>query len=201
MDSNRPHPNYRLFIVIIAILAIGVWLTGVSLYKQKQQREEVPAVPITPAEVQKGADSTVAVVKKGLMLAKSNTDTVQVGQSVVFTPTFNSDGKDVIGYDLLVTYDEDALTYNGATSLLPSFSIVPVVKDGLISVTGYKPPEVKTETVFKNSQVIRIVFTAKKAGKHSISVVPTSGKQTSKFVDPDLNKLYPRTSSVEIVVE
>ncbi len=201
MDNTKPHPNYRLFIVIIAMLAIGVWLTAVSLYKQKQEREEIPAVPISPGTGQQSTVPTVSIINKGLMLAKSNTTSAQVGQSIVFTPTFNSEGKDVIGYDILVKYDPEALTYSGATSLLPSFSVVPVVSDGLVSITGYKPPEVKTETVFKDSSVVRIVFTAKTKGKHTISVVPTSGNQTSKFIDPDLNRLHPRTSAVDVVVE
>ncbi len=201
MDTNpqHPHPNYRLFISVIALLAIGIWLTSVYLYKLKQQRDEIPAVPITAVSSPE-ATTPIATITQGSIELKGNASKVSVGQAVVVTASFDSNKKDVVGYDVLVKYDENALAFVSATSLIPSFTVVPVVKNGLIAVTGSKALLIKSETVFKGTPVVRFTFTAKTKGKRTVSVLPSSGNLKSRFVDAKLEKLYPRTSSVEVEV-
>ncbi|OGK19331.1 hypothetical protein A3G67_00300 [Candidatus Roizmanbacteria bacterium RIFCSPLOWO2_12_FULL_40_12] len=196
MDSQNqpPHPNYRLFISIIALLAIGIWLVSVYLYRLKQDREDIPAVPV--AEVLPPAPTT-AITKGAIELAQQRANP-QVGQPFELTVTANSDKKDVVGYDVLLKFDESAWTYNSATSLIPSFTLVPVVRGGLISMTASKSPQVNTPTVFSNTDVVRVTFTAKKKGGATFTVLPSFGNQKTRMVDANLLKINPRTSSIKV---
>lgn len=197
IDKLRKHPNYTVFIVVLAVLAIGVWLTSVSLYQQKKQREEIPVVAVTSVPE---LDSQSTVSTQGIMALQQKNDRVATGQSVEVTVSLDSDKKDVVGYDVLLKYDPDAVDFVNTSSLIPSFSAVPVARDGLVSVTGYKALGANDPTVFSNTPVLRFVFTAKQKGTHTFSVLPSSGKQKTRIIDVDLNRLSPRTTSLQVEI-
>ncbi len=199
MDTQAPHPNYRIFITIVALLAIGIWLISVFLYRQKKDREEIAVVPVV--NVSEAEVSAAPILNRGSVELAQQRANPQVGQPLELTVTANSENQDVVGYDILVKYDQNAFAFVGATSLVPSFSVVPVAKDGLVSLTGSKSPSVKTPTVFSNTDIVRLTFTAKKKGTYDFSALSISGNQKSRLVDAKLEKLYPKTSLLEVKVD
>lgn len=200
MQENHPHPNYRIFIALVALLAIGIWFISIYLYRLKKEREEIPVVAV-PAVVEVSPAVTTFPVSNAVAKLATTSVNVATGRAISVSVNLDSDARDVVGYDVLVSYDPDVLTFSSAVSTVPTFTVIPVSKEGLVSLTGTKNPLATGSSVLNAADVARLTFVSKNKGETKLSIVQSSDKQKTQIIDSSLNKLYPKISSVTVNTE
>lgn len=132
---------------------------------------------------------------------EDGSEAIQVGQEAQIIVSGFSDGTNIDGYDVLLSYDADELEVVEVESLIPSFNIQQFIRGSFVSVTGYKRPDVDEVTAFDETPLLQYTVVAKEAGETELSILPAKGPETSKFVDPEVNQIYPQPETVTLQIQ
>lgn len=71
----------------------------------------------------------------------------------------------VSGYDIVLPFDSEALSFQSATSILSDFQVFSHAKNGVLSITGTKKLSENTYETMHNAQVAELIFTPRKSGE------------------------------------
>jgi len=113
----------------------------------------------------------------------------------------DSKGKQVVGYDAVVKYDNQALKFLNLTSLIPDIKIFKFPKKGLIVITGTKSLSSKKQLVFNNQDVLQLTFQPLVKSKTKVEIVDVSNKDKSQIVDNNSTSSLAKPSSLTIEIE
>lgn len=168
MDTQTPF-NHKLFFIafcILLLLCLGfILLRG---------RSSAPSTP-------RGGTQTItfAPKEKGSMTVHSSQSTVHSGESITISVSASSDGKPVVGYDVVLTYDEKLVRYVSAKSLVSDFELLPgKATPGRVPLTVIKSLSSQTPTVLTNTPVIQAEFTTLANGAAFFNLEFTPGSTT-----------------------
>lgn len=126
--------------------------------------------------------------------------TATVGEPVEVALEANSKGADVNGYDLLIPYDKTSFEITNVVSLKDSFEVYPKDREDYYSVTGIKLLNETDPTPFENEPIIQFEIVPKQAGELYIDVMAERGKETTKFVDANVQLIKPQIKPIKITV-
>lgn len=112
-----------------------------------------------------------------------------------------SGGKDVVAYDVLLGVDKTQFDIIDITSELPDFTIQKFDNETFQSVTGYKNPSIKEDTIFSDTTFLKLTLKPKMKGDFVVSVFNSQGNESSKMMDKDVNIITPQIGSVLVKVE
>lgn len=140
------------------------------------------------------------IMKRGALILQTggNKRRAPLTQNLVVDVLASSDKEDVVAFDTMMGYDQDAFDLVSVSSLLPSFSVSRHDQDGYVSVTAYQPPEVDARVVMKDTPVLRYVFSPKKAGFYTFSILSTSEKEKTQLVTTKTDRLFPEVSELTV---
>lgn len=99
-----------------------------------------------------------------MLKAKGDKIAVSMGQPITLVIAMDSDGKPVVGYDAIITFDPALVSYTTHTSLVSEFDIFRRAEEGKVLITGVKMPSVTNQVTLRNTNVAEVTFTPKKAG-------------------------------------
>ena len=163
------------------ILFLVVVFTGIQMLRRvtTKQQEEIKTLKTAQVIPTSGAQRETAA------LFSFATAPAPITSSVAFElpVLLNSVGKDVTGFDAVVTYDSVMLTLDTVTRVREGFDIYPKKANGRVTVTGLKQLGNNTPAVFANTPVVKLRFTPKVKGTTTLRIQPTVEKDTSKIVD------------------
>lgn len=199
--------GFTLFLIfaVIALLAAAaaIWFSiGSTMNKlteqadKKNQPSPVPTVT-EPQEVHKQP----AALPGGTMRLQSLDGSVgQIGKPVTVAVIADSAGDDIVGFDVLVDYNEGQFEFRSATVNASGFKIATSTQKGVLAVSGYKTLGEKNTAVFNNTQIATITLVPKQTGSFRIAPVSSVGKATSKMVTAAKQIILPELDSVNVVI-
>lgn len=182
-----------------AVVAL-VLLVGVGTFAFFSSQQNKTSAPVRPTRV----TSTVPTITLrpvigvmtissagGVRLSKSSPVTVQVQAS--------SQGRQVVGYDVVVTYDKTGFNFVKAASLMDDFKIYSYDRPTYVSLSAIKSLQDSKVTTWNNQSLVELTFQPKKAGTYTFSLTPI-GKEASKLVDEKAQAIYPSTGQLQLEV-
>lgn len=183
-----------LAILLIALLIVLV----VFLYANRQQlNNQSSSVMVKKIESPSPAELPTALT---LSLDKSQTG-FSVGKPIVVTVHADSHEEDVVGFDLLVTYDQTAFSFVKAQAADSAFSLYPRNSSTHLSVTGIKKPTIKDDKPFANTPLLTLTFQPKKQGSYKFVLTPKIGRETTKLVNDKTQVFNPTVESLTVTVK
>lgn len=179
--------------IIIALLVL-IAVTGVLLYLKGSQTKVTNTEGVAPSIVPTERPTT------GMFeLTAAETELV-VGKPTKVTVVANSEGKDVVGYDVILPLSPAEISNVSVKSLVPDFQIFTNESEEYLAVTGIKGLTSKNVNVLSETPLIEITFTPLKAGTLSMFLFEEKGREVTKFVDTDTKLYYPTLTSLDLVV-
>jgi hypothetical protein len=112
----------------------------------------------------------------------------------------DSNGKNVVGYDLALSYDPTAFKFVDAVSDLTEFNINKYVRENYVSFLAVKSLQNQTPTIFNQTKIISFIFTPIKTGKFSFSLQPLLGRDKTDLVTDKTEVINPKLNKLEIEV-
>lgn len=192
---NKTHPIIIISIgVILFLMAVVLIFTRRSATTQIANNTEINQQTISPT-------TKPTIARFGRLDISVPTTNIATGQDVVVTITGDSMGREIVGYDGLVTYDKSALMLQGAKSIIKDFTIFKFDRVSHLSLTAVKNLNSKTPTILSKTPMAELVFKAVKPGTFSIEIQSDIDKESTKMVDEKTNVLYPNLSSVMVTVK
>mgnify|MGYP001601606441 CR=1 FL=1 len=197
MPPVVPPPSSQrspLFAIIALILLV---ILGVFVYFSTQKKTSAPIRPtrttstiptVTPRPV---IGAMTISSSGGVRFSKSSPITLQVQAS--------SQGRQVVGYDVVVTYDKTGFDFVKATSLMDDFKIYSYYRPTYVSLSAIKSLQDIKVATWDNQSLMELTFQPKKVGSYSFSLAPV-GKETSKLVDEKAQAIYPSTGQLQLEV-
>jgi hypothetical protein len=186
--------------VIVAVLLLFVSIGG-FIYILKRQRDlSVPKENgMNVSTEQQTQISPIMKDRSGQLVMSVEKSTVQVNQPVMVTIKGTSNGKDIVGFDILVNYDSQYLDNPVITSATPDFQVTSYTKKkGFISITGTKTAINQTKELLNKTALVSIKFVTLKKGQTSIQLNEKVNQEETKLVDINLDHIYPEGSSLSL---
>lgn len=175
-------------LIFFSLLLIVVLI---FFFKNKNSQVEV-AKKIVPTE-------TILPKEGSLSFALPKSSFI-VNQPIEIKINGNFPDKDIVGFDLLLGYDDRNLDFIKAESLLPDFQIFSFKKEGVIRITAVKSPNAIAPTVFNNTAFVSISFLPKKIGNYQLEIIDKKDIFETFFIDSNQQKIYPGVTKINIVV-
>lgn len=200
-ELHQHHPVIRRIYLYIFIVTFLLFFAFVVVYFSQVQ------APTQPEDGATGQQTTetgaVKAEDKGyLTLALQNNDSneVQVGQTFNLVVGAFSEDSDIVGFDVLISYDQDVFTTGKATTPLRAFQIFSKEHDDYQSFTGALTPEGEAVN-FSSNDIMTVPLTAKQKGKYTFTILPSISNETTKLVESETTKVFaPEVTSLQITV-
>lgn len=198
MEEKKPpvkKHNRKKYIVIIAVAVVVVgWL----LLRRALNKPTLNTVGKKPAVSQ---PVIVKSFKLGSLSFESDQEVVPVSQNVGLKLKASSEGKNIVGYDIILKYDTDAFELSTKESLLPNFSIYVFKNDDGVTITGLKDPEDNSVSIFDGTPLVELSFVSKTQGAYDFTVVPDRDKEKTQLVDNKSQVYFPSLNNFSLQVE
>jgi len=191
METNNSNIFKFILIVVFIVLVI---LGGVLIFKNnnKNQEKAVSTENISP--------TVIPITKRGFMNISEEISDIKIKNQVDLKLSVDSDGENVTAFDVLIAYDPTKVEYVTVNSLNPDFKAYTKDKEGNISLTVVKTNLNNVTSIFKGDDIIRLIFKPKTTGEIGFKILPSLGKETTKYVNEKTQIIYPNINEVSVSV-
>jgi len=203
--NQKPHEHKTLLIMLIGIMVIFV-LLGIYLVSQKTKKDKDKSMAVSSINnpTQPTITPTPTLIpyaKKGIMklYTENNVLRFPVGQEVIIGVLASSEKSDIVGFDIVLSYDQNALEFTSAHSQLDSFKAYSYPRTDYVSITMIKSLQETNSTVFDNTDIAQLRFKALKKGTTSIELT-AKGNDSTKFADVNAKVTYPEMNKLMIEI-
>lgn len=191
VDTHKHIRRLHLYIFALTVVVLGlVWFLFKDQLGIVKKEEPTPAPQV---EVKKE--------NRGTMTLQSRTRAAAVGGQYVVQVVADSDAEDIVGFDVLLAFDQDAFNVSSVTSPLAGYRVVSTPQEGYLAVTGVQDPQNTVRNVFKNSVILEVALSPKLEGDYDIVILLQSGNADSKLVTTQTNILLPAVESLSVSVQ
>lgn len=193
-DTTAPKTiNLRLVMLLVLLLFAILIIYLISARSSPKNELNNTGQPPSP--------QPTAIIRSGQLMIKTTDELPKnVGNQVSFDIVANSEGKDIVGYDLVVGYDVNNWDVVNVNSALADFNLFKNnQKNGLI-VTGLKNPSNKTNHVWQGTKIATLIFRPKVKGNYVFELLTNTDKEVTKMIDVNSKAIYPNISQVSITV-
>ncbi len=175
-------------LLLIMALGVGILVHDKSV-KEKTSMNENTSIEPTKVPVGGSFNFTTAAT------------TVKAGQNTLVTIKGDSEGKSIVGFDILITYDPESVRINQVVSKNAEFQISSFTKKlGQISVTGTKTSGNSLAAILNASDLVTISVTPLRAGPLGLELKENIGNEKTKFIDQDYQEYTPNLGSLNLEV-
>lgn len=123
----------------------------------------------------------------------------RVGEEITVRAYADSQGADINGYDLLLAYDSSKFKIVRVESAKKTFKVYTYDRGSYYSITGIKDLNDTSATPFTpDKPLLTFVLRGVEPGVHFLEVIPSRGKETSKFVDADVTVIKPQLQPIRL---
>lgn len=185
---------YSLFFLAIIFILTLFFLK--SFEKNQPKKENFAIVTSTPTNQVFKIEKT-----NGAITIHSLKNQYNIGEEIEIDLKADIEKENIVGYDMVLSYDEKNLEYLKTESLIPSFSIYSYKKDNNLFLTGVKTPQNKEKTIFKNTAFAKIFFRSKNKGIYKIDIISSKDSSKTKLVNDKTQEIYPQLLSITIEVK
>lgn len=206
IDQPDKKHNYRMIIitVIVVLIAIGGFVISQNENLQQTMKrtlmgqsggETTTGQPIPLLEI----SSIESRERSWIELVPSST-TYTEAQNVIVNVKGFSEGRDITGYDLLVTLDPELFDLVGVSTAIPGFTIFPFNNGQYVAITAIKDIGSEEPTILDNTDMLTIELKPKKKGTGIISVALENEKEKTQLVDTDVQVIVPQIGSAQVQI-
>jgi len=196
-------PKNKIFMYLLVVFFAVFVGTGIFLvvFNQKtgRQKANVEDNSTTMLKQEKMAIPTVAPKDGGFDLETDN-DLLVKGEMADITVIADSGGKNIVGYDLVMTYDPLAFEFIDAKSLIDDYTVYSYKRSGYISITAVSKLQSQGKP-FSAEEVIKLSFETKKRGKYDFSLSAAEGVDKTDMVTDQTEVLNPALGRLTIETE
>lgn len=196
MDQH--HPTVKRIHFYILILTGVLFLVVAVLLLSPQTNLLNLGKPQTAPKAEETSLNQKGTVK---LQETSNLRTVTVGQPLTVQIIADSEEEDVVGFDVLLEFDQDAFTLTTASSPLTGYQVSRKDQVGHVSLTGYQLPQSEARSNFEGVPILELTFTPKAKGTFTFSISQIINNETTKFVNTDTEQVFPATTDGEFSIE
>lgn len=164
-------------IIITLSVMVGTYVVINSRLTTSRTNAVIPPTA-TPTPTPRVYGASVQLKTGDLSLRQS------IQNPLVVFVSANSQGSEVVGYDVTFTYPQKNLKFVRAESLVADFTIFPYEKDNMISLTGSKSLSSSKPDIFSGGNIIKLTFQPLEKGSATIELVDEYRKTKSQIVDP-----------------
>lgn len=175
--------------IVIALLVVA----GVLFYFNSGKANTQTAQSSTQAQIPSETTGNFTLVSDG-------GETVPVGNKAVVRVVADSGGKDVVGYDIVLSKPSN-MQGLVVTSLVPGFQVFTNEGDDYVSITGIKGLDSQDAHIFSGSPLVQVEFVPTAAGEVALSLYDEHNNETTKFVDTQTTLYYPGLSGLTLQVQ
>ena len=182
---------------VLAVVLLVIFIFGLASNKKKEDQTSMQPVPSTGSP-QAPARTTTGSYKFDSLTTGAST-TLPVGTVRNVSVTMDTQGNNVVAYNVIINYDPTKLTIGKITSTVNGFSVVQHERTaGYIVVDGVKSTSDKSATVFANTPILSVPVTVKSSGDTWLKLVERSGRDEAKFFSENVTPYYPAGADVTI---
>lgn len=183
---------YLLVIFFAVFIGTGIFLI-LNSKKPRSVKEIITTTVIIPTVVPTQGSLNLKLSENGKI-------SLSTGKELKIDLVADSNAKNVVGYDLVLSYDLSSFDFVKATSDLPNFKIYSYKKDNYLSFLATKNLQGQTSAVFTQTKIASLSFKPMKAGKYRFSLKPLMGKDKTDLVTDKTEVLNPKLNQLEIEV-
>ena len=149
-----------------------------------------------------GNQTVFKSTKKGTLTIKSTDDlrSYNVNQPVSIQIFGDSEGEDIISFDVLLEYDKEAFDTPIVTTDLPAFAVFTAEPETHYSITVAQSPGSQERSIFEDAPILNITMTPKKSGKFEIKIIPNKDEEMTQLISTDSQTLIPQISTFKVNV-
>lgn len=179
---------------VLAVILLLLFIFGLASNKKKQETTTStdPAVYApTGMPVRTKTGSYVFNLSPGSAQTETQA-TFSAGSAKTVAINMNTEGKSVLGYNLIIQYDPSQITIGKITSAIPAFTATQNERvPGFIVVDGVKSSPDNTPVMFNNSPILNVPVTANSAGMYELRLIEKNDRDEAKFFDETMTPYYP----------
>lgn len=192
--SKRKIIIMALVTFLIAVLLVMVFTNKKDNTGKSPASFDGPAQPtLTPTLIPYPTLGSMSIYHEG------QGSKFSINEPVKLSVKASSQNKNIVGFDVIVTYDKDAFTFVGAQSKNKSFNIFTYDRSTHLSVSGIKALQENSDTAWTEQPLLDMTFQPKKAGTYNFQLSPV-GKEASKLVDSESMVVYPQTDELQLEI-
>lgn len=192
-DKHIKRLHAYIFILTVSVLTF-VWVLFKDQLRLTKKEQEV--TQSTQFKKLKGEN-------KGNMILVMKNNQRKVPVNVPFTVQViaDSQSEDIVGFDVLLSYDKKAFKEVSASSPLSGFRVFDTQRDGYLAVTAIQDPQNSTRNVFKDKVILEITLSPALAGEYDLTILPSKKAETSKLVSTETKVFFPKVEGLTVEIE
>jgi len=217
MEGNTDSMQNKNKIFIYLLVVFFAVFIGTGLFLLLSGKSKAPSEKINTVKIDENVDTnsdfpvedqnqglvipTVIPTSGSLTLVTNLPDNqMNVGDMVELKLVADSNGKNIVGYDVVMYYDSLAFDFDKALSMLPDYNIFTYKKGHFFTVTGLKNLKSAPSPMTKTT-VATFTFTATKAGKFEFSLRASNDKDKTDLITDNTEVLVPSLNQVTVDVK
>ncbi len=179
MEPTQGNQTLKFFLLAATgiLIVAGVYVYSVSRQTATTQKaattEQVETVP-TVVETSTMEGKQMQTGDGSMLLQVKDNQTVVVGDSVTVS-VLASTVDPIVGFDVVLNFDPQRLSYLGVQNQIEAFLLVPTSERGQVIVTGTKKLLIKEAQTVNNVSLVQVTFKAVSAGQAPFSLAFTKG--------------------------
>lgn len=207
-DIDQPNKNhsYRMIIITVVVILIAIGGLIISQNENLQQTmkrtltggqggETTTGQPIPLLEV-----SSIESRDRAWVEIVPAADSYSLEDIVQLKVKGFSEGRDISGYDLLITLDPEIFELESVSTSIPGFTVFPFDNGQYIAITAIKDLGQNEPTILNETDMLTIELKPKKKGTGVVSVALENEKEKTQLVDVDVQVLIPQVGSAEVQI-
>lgn len=198
MDEPKFDNHYfRLLIIIVFIVFAG--FLAFLIFNQKNRNPAPFADSVT--ETRPTATPTIPVSGGALsMTVFGDSQKHSLAENLLIEIKADLPNIDVVSYDIILSYHNDAFNLVEVKSAQPSFEIYKTSLPDHLSLTGVKKIGETGQNFWSGEKIIRLIFQPKKTGHFTFKILGQTGKEKTQFIDTKSEVYYPLTDQFEVEI-
>lgn len=192
--------NNKIFVYILIIFFAVFVGSGVFLVMNNKKINNKEQAATTAIVKQKDTVIPTSMSTKGFINLKNNSVDNKVSNPLNLKLTIDSNGENVTAFDTVISYDQVSFDFIKADSIDPNFKVYSYKKDNHLTLTVVKTGLSTDKSIFKNEEIIKLVFQPKAKGSFTFTILSSFEKETTKLVNEKTEVIYPGTNEVKITI-
>lgn len=205
--------KYLLVIFFAVFIGTGIFLLISNKSKNSEEKissvrvdfpdEPTAVIPTAASPIATGGGTITAVPSSVSMILKTDltNNQMKVGDIVELSLLADSNGKNIVGYDVIIYYDSLAFDFKRGLSSLPDYNIFTYKKGHYFTITGLKTLQSAPSPMTKNSKLATLTFEATKPGSFEFVLKPSNNADKTDLITDKTEILMPELNKVTIEVK
>jgi len=218
IDKNK---IYKYLLVVFFAVFIGTGLFLLFSAKSKTPKEKISTIRVEDAKNSKTdfpEENTALIPTVAVTSNDTTTDQVattssltletnlsgnkmKVGDMVEINLFGDSNGKNIVGYDVVIYYDSLAFDFKRGLSSLSDYNIFTYKKGHFFTITGLKTLQSAPSPMTKANKLATLTFEATKTGQFEFSLKTSNDKDKTDLITDKTEVLIPTLNQLTVDVK